>query len=208
MKSFDVVQEYKSYYSAGIEPDLVTIPEAVYVSILGAGSPGTTIFYKKKKAIKAFVEELQGKLEATDKSFTGLVVEIFYWYDEQHAGFVDIGDFYTTVDLELLQYRIAVRIPDFIREEYITGTAKHSANEFARSFEYFTYTAGKCVQLLHRGPFAGELETLPILQHYATSNGLRKAGMHQEIHLTNFEPGEVQDHLQTILRDPVTEETK
>ena len=75
---------------------------------------------------------------------------------------------------------------------------------FANQVERFSHTSSKCVQLLHMGPFAGELETLPVLQQFATANGLRKSGMNQEIHLVNFEKGQSQEHLQTILRDPVT----
>ncbi|MCC9168879.1 hypothetical protein [Pontibacter harenae] len=59
------------------------------------------------------------------------------------------------------------------------------------------------MQLLHAGPFAEELETLPLLQEFATANGLIKSGMHHEIHLVNFEKGQSQAHLRTILRDPV-----
>lgn len=207
MKQFNVLQEYQAYYSAAKHPNVVAIPEAKFISILGNGSPGTNVFYRKKKALKAFVLEMQAMLGATDKAFSGSVVEIFYWYDEDRVGFVDIGEFYTTVDLDLLHYRIAIRLPDFIAEEDVRRMARQSTSDFAQELEYFTYEAGKCVQMLHLGPFAGELETLPVLQQFATLNGLRKSGMHHEIHLTDFEQGQSQEHLQTILRDPVADKT-
>jgi len=173
------------------------------VSILGEGSPGTSLFYKKKAAIKGFVSALEQHYAAIDLPFSSNVVEIFYWFDEEEVGYVDIGSFYTTVNLDLLKYRIAIRIPDFVKVEAIHEFGQTSDFSFAKFFEHFRYTAGTCVQLLHKGPFAGELQTLPILQRFATENGFKKSGMHHEIHLTHFELGQSQAHLQTILRDPV-----
>ncbi|WP_367331123.1 hypothetical protein [Sphingobacterium multivorum] len=199
-------QQYKDYYTASDEPEIVEISKASYISIVGSGSPGTDIFYAKKKAIAAFTEAVSSSLANTDNAFTSNIVEIFYWFDEDKVGYVDIGNFYTTVDLALLKYRIAIRIPEFISDEEIKAVAGQRQDiPFADVFEHFEYTAGKCVQLLHRGPFAGELETLPVLQQFATANGLEKSGMHHEIHLANFEKGQSQTHLQTILRDPVSE---
>lgn len=199
----NILNEYKEYFSANEKPEVVVIVEANYVSILGEGSPGTAIFYKKKVAIKKFAAVLEEHYAAMDLAFSSSVVEIFYWFDEEEVGYVDIGNFYTTVDLDLLKYRIAIRIPDFVKTESIQEIGQTSDLPFAKDFEHFAYTAGTCVQLLHKGPFAGELQTLPILQKFAAKNGFKKSGMHHEIHLTHFELGQSQAHLQTILRDPV-----
>jgi|SRR5690606_5338581 len=199
----NILNEYKDYFSANEKPEVAEIGEANYVSILGKGSPGTALFYKKKAAIKEFVAVLEQHYAAIDLAFSSTVVEIFYWFDEEEVGYVDIGNFYTTVDLDLLKYRIVIRIPDFVKAEVIQEIGETSNLTFAQDFERFTYTAGTCVQLLHQGPFAGELQTLPILQKFATENGFKKSGMHHEIHLTHFELGQSQEHLQTILRDPV-----
>jgi len=207
MNKLNIQQEYKTYYTAREQPEIVEIDKAVYISILGKGSPGTAVFYEKKKAIAAFVVTLENKHAGTSSAFTSNIVEIFYWFNEGEVGYVDIGNFYTTVDLALLHYRIAIRVPDFITDMELKEIAKERPDiSFANDFQHFTYTAGTCVQLLHVGPFAGELETLPVLQQFATDNGFRKSGMHHEIHLTNFEVGQSQTHLQTILRDSVTKQ--
>ena len=182
MTALNLQEKYKSYYAAAEQPELVDISEATYVSILGEGSPGTDIFYEKKKAILHFVAELEKYFVDTDQAFCSNIVEIFYWFDEEQTGFVDIGNFYTTVDLDLLQYRIAIRIPEYITEQIIqTAAISSQKKRFVRDFERFAYTAGSCVQILHLGPFAGELQTLPLLQQFATENGLIKSGMHHEM---------------------------
>jgi hypothetical protein len=204
MNTLDISTAYKSYYKASEHPEVVEISQASYASILGKGSPGTDDFYEKKKEIRNLVEGLQNRYRETEKAFTSTIVEIFYWYDEQQTGFINIGEFYSKVDLNLLHYRIAIRIPEYVSEKDIQEVAQHSVTEkFVSSFERFTYTAGKSVQLLHLGALAGELETLPVLEHFASERGLIKSDMHHEIHLVNFERGENQTHLQTILRDPV-----
>jgi len=204
MHTIDLPNELSSYYSAKTQPEIVQFGELNYLSIPGSGSPGTTTFYQKKKAILEFVSQLQNQFKGTEKAFKNNIVEIFYWFDAKE-GHVDIGDFYTKVDLSLLHYRIAVLIPEFVTEDDIKVTAQKSSTiAFATEFEHFTYNAGKCVQVMHLGPFAGELETLPKLQDFATLNNLVKSGMHHEIHLIHFEYGQSQEHLKTILRDPVT----
>lgn len=203
----NIHEQYKDYFTATKKPEVIEIGKASYVSIIGEGSPGTNAFYEKKAAIKEFIIALEKNSALTDHAFTSTIVEIFYWFDPEKVGFVDIGRFYTTVNLDLLRYRIAIRIPDFVTGEAIAQTAQQRQDiPFANGFELFTYTAGTCVQLLHTGPFAGELQTLPVLQRFATDNGFKKSGMHHEIHLTNFEVGESQAHLQTILRDPVAKQ--
>jgi len=203
MHTINIPNELSSYYSAKTQPEIVHFGELNYLSILGSGSPGTTTFYQKKKAILDFVSQLQNQFNGTEKAFKNNIVEIFYWFDEKE-GHVDIGDFYTTVDLSLLHYRIAILIPDSVTEDDIKVTAQKSgAIAFATEFERFNYNAGKCVQVMHLGPFSGELETLPILQDFANQNSLVKSGMHHEIHLIHFEYGQSQEHLKTILRDPV-----
>lgn len=203
MRIFNTITEYKDYFTASTVPEVIDVPSASYVTIEGHGSPGTNSFYDKKSALKSFVKEIQSAFSKTDKAFSGNSIEIFYWFDENKFGYVNIGDFYTSVPLEFLHYRIAVRLPGFITKSDIREITQKSSNSFAGEYSYFTYTAGKCVQVLHLGPFAGELETLPLLEEFATSKGLKKSGMHHEIHLNDFEKGQSQEYFQTILRDSV-----
>jgi hypothetical protein len=196
--------QYSSYFSANKFPEIVKFAAAAYISIMGHGYPGTSIFYHKKKALSDFCIELRKSLLNTSKTFDNDIIEIFYWFDESSTGLVDIGSFYTTVDLELLNYRISIRIPETISDDdiqLVSTSVKNNA--FAKMFELYYYIAGDCVQVLHEGPFAGELETLPILQKFADDNHFVKIGMHHEIHLVHFERGQDQDNLKTILRDQV-----
>lgn len=204
MKTQNPAELFGNYFSAADRPELVHVGPATYISIYGEGSPGTNAFYQKKKAVKEFARALESLFTGTSEAYTNDVVEIFYWYDE-NLGPVDIAGFYTTYDLDLLQYRIAIRVPDYISEEHILmARSRLKGGAYTEETVLFRYDAGQSVQVMHHGPFAEELETLDQLQRFATKSALSKSGMHIEIHLDNFEKGQSQQHLRTILRDPVS----
>jgi hypothetical protein len=206
MKTLRILERDAEYFTAKETPEVIEVKGSVYLSLPGNGSPGTDIFYRKKKAIHHAVQMLEHAFSGTDGAFEAGVLEIFYWYDETVTGFVNIGEFYTTVDLANLRYRMAIKIPEYITAADIAAAlAKDVAANTAHfgAIEHYAYTAGKSVQILHKGPFAGELQTLPRLQRFAEEAGYRKSGLHHEIHLTAFERGSDQTFLKTILRDRV-----
>lgn len=116
-------KENSDYFLANKFPELVNFGKSTYISILGNGYPGSTIFYQKKKALSDFCFELKSQLSNTSKNFDNEIIEIFYWFNEELTGFVDIGKFYTTVDLENLNYRMAIKIPDTILDNEIQSVS-------------------------------------------------------------------------------------
>lgn len=206
MNPLRILERDAGYFTATEAPELVEVKTGVYLSLPGTGSPGTDIFYHKKKAIHKAVYKLEQAFVDANGAFEAGVLEIFYWYDEEVTGFIDIGEFYTKADLADLKYRMAIKIPEYITASDIADAlaedVKAGVPWFAEIGRY-EYTAGTSVQILHKGPFAGELETLPRLQEFAERAGYQKCGMHHEIHLSSFERGGDQTFLKTILRDPV-----
>ena len=61
---------------------------------------------------------------------------------------------------------------------------------------------GKCVQMLHRGPYRAEHATIGAMLAFARAHRLRPHGRHDEIYLSD--PRRVASaRLRTILRQPV-----
>ena len=61
---------------------------------------------------------------------------------------------------------------------------------------------GRCVQMLHVGPYEREHETIAKMKSFAEQKGLQLVGPHHEIYLSD--PRRVPpDRLRTILRQPV-----
>jgi hypothetical protein len=61
---------------------------------------------------------------------------------------------------------------------------------------------GRCVQVLHVGPYADEPETIAAMKAFADEHSLTCHGLHHEIYLSD--PRRVPpQRLRTILRQPV-----
>ena len=72
----------------------------------------------------------------------------------------------------------------------------------AGNIELYSMNEGKCVQMLHNGPFATEPETLKQMAEFMQSKKLVKNGIHHEIYLSDFRKTNP-EKLKTILREPV-----
>lgn len=66
------------------------------------------------------------------------------------------------------------------------------------------FEEGLCVQILHVGPYAGEMETVAKMDAYAHENGFHMVGKHHEIYLGDPRRAQA-EKLRTILRHPVAE---
>jgi hypothetical protein len=65
-----------------------------------------------------------------------------------------------------------------------------------------TLDEGKCVQVLHVGPYTAEQSTIARMRAFAKQQGLSFKGRHHEIYLSD--PRRIEaEKLRTILRQPV-----
>ncbi|MDL4773315.1 GyrI-like domain-containing protein [Actinomadura xylanilytica] len=72
----------------------------------------------------------------------------------------------------------------------------------AARVQFVTFTEGRCVQMLHRGPFSEEPRSLARMDALMEAEGLVPNGLHHEIYLSD--PREVApEKARTILRRPV-----
>jgi hypothetical protein len=74
--------------------------------------------------------------------------------------------------------------------------------EKVKSIEFLKLKEGKCVQILHVGPFDTEPESLLKIQEFCLKNNLGKNGLHHEIYLSDFRKT-APEKLKTILREPI-----
>ena len=51
MSKLDLLKEYKSYYNAGKNPEIVEFDEANYLTIVGIGEPAGKMFVSKVEAL-------------------------------------------------------------------------------------------------------------------------------------------------------------
>lgn len=99
-----------------------------------------------------------------------------------------------------------IRIPDSVGtaeiKEAIAKLNDRGKPELVKRVKRISLNEGKCVQVLHTGPYDAEGPAIAAMQAVAASKGLRFRGLHHEIYLSD--PRRVaSSRLRTILRHPV-----
>ena len=75
-------------------------------------------------------------------------------------------------------------------------------NELIKEITFETFAEGKCIQIMHVGPYSTEPETIDLLMKFMADTNHVVNGLHHEIYLSDprkTEPGK----MKTILRYPV-----
>ncbi|MFI2363407.1 GyrI-like domain-containing protein [Promicromonospora sp. NPDC019610] len=187
------------HLAAPDEPELVRSPATRYVAVLGAGAPGTDEYYRKM----LLVAEIAGSLPPDPASPDRSVVEGQYWYPEDSAP-VGIADFYSVHPVTTLSYRLMVAVGSGTTPDDVAAARAASPSDIADDrLEVFDLPAQAVVQVMHHGPFSGELATLDRLGRFAAGEGVARSGPHREVYLDAYTRDTPQDTLRTILRDPV-----
>ena len=100
-----------------------------------------------------------------------------------------------------------VAVPDFVGADDIgaareAAAAKKGASDLAAKVELREMHEGRCVQLLHVGPYESEGPNIELMRAFAAEQGLAPAGKHHEIYLSD--PSRTPpEKWRTILRQPV-----
>lgn len=206
MEKSDLTKLYKSYYSATETPNIVTFEKIQYLSILGKGDPSLKGFSDAIEALYATAYAIKFIYKALKNDFVVPKLEGLWWYDEElHKG-ITIDEAPKKVKRSEWEYRLMIRMPDFVTaeviEQMVANTAAKKLLPKVNDIHLFFLEEGKCVQALHVGPFDKEPETLNRINDFIQSNNFSRNGLHHEIYLSDFRKTSP-DKLKTILREPV-----
>ena len=206
MEKLDLTKEFKNYYTAKRSPELIDFGPVDYISITGKGDPSGEDFAHKIEALYSSIYSVKFNWKAKDKDFVVAKLEGLWWFDETKYKGKTVVNSPTEVPRSEWEYRLLIRLPDFVTQEDIK-TAKETVLkkkqlELVNQVEYFTLHEGKCIQMLHVGPFSTEPESLAVIMEFSKKNNLQKNGLHHEIYLSDFRKTEP-EKLKTILREPV-----
>ena len=119
---------------------------------------------------------------------------------------MDSGKQYTEVPREEWRWKLLIRQPDFVTEEIVEKAGeeimKKKKLEMVNEVKFEKMREGKCVQILHIGPYSTEPESLEKMNELMKEKGLVYNGFHHEIYLSD--PRKVpEEKLKTILRQSV-----
>jgi len=214
LAKLDLYKKHHAEYVTPKEPVFVVVGPAQYLSITGHGAPGGRLFQDHVAALYsvAFTLKMAEKFSGHDYRVCHLEGQ---WWAEDCSGFGsdeeadsrshEARDF-RSHQAEDWQWRLLIRVPTFVHQKQLDAAIRailaKGKTTLAGQVKLETLTEGRCVQMLHVGPYAAEKQDVERMQATAESQGLHLRGPHHEIYLSD--PRRVPaERLRTILRYPV-----
>ena len=196
-KKLDLYKLHKAEYATPKKPVLLQSKPAQYLAIKGQGAPGGERFTACIGALYgvAFTIKMTRKF-AGKGDYAVCKLEGQWFFD---------GDL-AKIPKDQWQWKLMIRTPDFIteadRKQAVATLLKKGKSGEVKDVKLETIDEGQCVQMLHVGPYEKEPETIALMRSFSESKGLKLAGPHHEIYLSD--PRRVPpERLKTILREPV-----
>jgi hypothetical protein len=196
----DLYKLHKDQYVTPKTPVLLTVDEATYLSVDGQGAPGGPEFVDKVGALYgvAYTVKMTRKFEGLP-DYVVCKLEALWWTDDSSQPF-------ETTSKEQWCWKLMIRTPDFVEhgelERAVESLIAKGKAPKADKVRLETLGEGRCVQMLHVGPYEQEKRTLEQMEAFAAHHGLTFHSRHHEIYLSD--PRRVApDRLKTILRHPV-----
>lgn len=198
-EKLDLYKQHKAEYVTPKKPQLVEVGPAQYLAIDGRGQPGGEIFTTHLQAMYsvAFTIKMTNKFAGRDYRVCHL--------EGIWRGLGASCDLAATPPKEW-KWTLMIRTPEFINQADLDQARqvlekKKKPPEF-KQVRLESLTEGRCVQMLHVGPYEKEPETIQIMRQFVAENRLKFAGPQHEIYLSD--PRRVPpERLRTILRIPV-----
>lgn len=184
----------KALYGAGKTPGLVDVPAQKFIVISGRGDPNREDFSARISALYPLAYALRSVFKARDEDYAVYPLEGL-WSGAVQGGAVVKSE---------LEYELMIRQPDAATEdefsEALDRTRRRKPSPLLDEVRFEAITDGRCVQMLHTGPYDDEPASFALMADFAAANGLERAGAgHREIYLNDAKRTEPAK-LRTILR--------
>ena len=195
----------KALYLPKNKPEVIDIPEFKFITIEGEGSPADSVFSDYIGALYSLaytIKMMPKKMDTQPKGYFDFTVYPL-------EGVWDINDkakanFKGRINKEDLVYKLMIRQPDFVSENYYSEmlevAKEKKKSPLLEQINFERLSEGRCVQILHLGPFEDLTASFEIMEDFAKSEGVvRLSKMHREIYLSD--PRKVApEKLKTVLR--------
>lgn len=196
-------------YKASKDPELITVPKMLFITVDGEGAP-----YSSRGASTDFQIAMQiifGVVYAIKfwdkknippkgyKKFTNPPIEALWWSKD--------GKKFDLNSPDTWQWKAMFRIPDFVTLEYFTEVISYCIDRkqsyIYSKAQHVEFDEGKCVQLMHIGPYSEEAPNILKMHAYAKDLGYKLRGKHHELYFGD--PRRTKpEKLKTILRQPIS----
>ena len=197
-EKLDLFKLHRAEYAAPKKPVLLDVGKAHYLVADGKGAPGGEEFQLRVGALYAAAYTLKFVSKQAGRDYAVSKLEAVWWADgKKELDQVPQGRW---------RWQLMIRRPEFIGKKELGAAVKvirdKGKTPGIEAVGLESLTEGRCVQMLHVGPYDREHETIAAMQALAEENGLAFHGRHHEIYLSD--PRRVAPQkLKTILRRPV-----
>lgn len=210
MEKLDYKKEYKELYQPPIKPMIIEVPEMVFFAVEGSGNPNTSKEYQEAieilyglsftvKMSKMNGTQPAGYFEYVVPPLEGL------WYADGVA-----FDGLNVTDKEQFRWISMIRQPEFVTEEVFETAKKAFAVKKPQldlnKARFMYITEGLCVQMMHKGPYDDEPETIAKMKQFVADHGYEEDftdhRFHHEIYLSDPRKC-APERLRTVIRHPV-----
>lgn len=204
----DYKKEYKDLYQPSAKPSLINVPEMLFIAVDGKGDPNTCDEYRQAieilyglsftiKMSKLGGNAPEGYFEYVVPPLEGL------WRQEGIDGidYARKSDFLWTS---------MIRQPEFVTEAVfrsaVAALTKKKPHLDLNKARLMKYDEGLCVQIMHRGAYDNEPQSIEKMRKFAEENGyiadFSDARRHHEIYLSDPRRC-ASEKLKTVIRHPV-----
>lgn len=208
MDKFDYKKEYKDLYQPSAKPSVTDVPEMIFIAVDGKGDPNTCEEYKTAmellyglsftiKMSKLNGTQPEGYFEYVVPPLEGL------WRQENTYGI----DYSRKADFI---WTSMIRQPEFVTTEVFEAAkaalAKKKPHLDVSKARLMKLTEGLCIQIMHKGPYDSEPESIEKLTRFAAENGYKQdfseSRLHHEIYLSDPRKC-APERLRTVIRHPI-----
>lgn len=217
MEKLDYKKEYKDLYMPKTKPMIIDVPNMKFIMVEGTGNPNSEngeyqealqLLYGVSFTIKMSKmgeNKIDGYFEYVVPPLEG-----FWWQDGVQG--IDYNH------KENFKWISMIRQPEFVTEEVVKWAieeVKSKKGLDVSKAKFKEFKEGLCVQIMHKGSYDNEPETIKKIEEYIESNHLKNdiGGMlrndmirrHHEIYLSDPRRTAV-ENLKTVIRIPVVKE--
>lgn len=200
MENIDLKKQLKELYlPTDKDFTLVDVPEMQFLMVDGEGEPEGRAYAHAVQWLYSVIYPIKFiARKKLAKDFVAPPLEGLWWADDMNDFVAGIRDNW--------KWRMMIATPDWVDSEMF-GAAIEKASaklgDVPESLRLERFKEGKCVQIMHIGPYSAEAPTIARLHHeFLPQHGLTPNGHHHEIYLSD--PRRVAaEKLKTVLRQPV-----
>lgn len=201
MPKIDYKKEFKNLYTASAkQPALVDVPTLSYLRMDGSGDPNTSSAYRDAvESLFSLAYTIKFAIKKSSAIDYGVMpLEGLWWMDDMKQ--------FSVARKHEWKWTMMIMQPAIVTPPMVDNCRSELARKkdltALSKVEFAAFNEGKAAQILHIGPFTEEGPTIEKLHAFIAASGLKLAGKHHEIYLSDIRRA-TPAKWKTIIRQPV-----